>query len=108
MSARITLVALLFTDPGREREFERFEARAAEIMARHGGRIERRISLDAGGDPSRPREVHVVTFPDAASFESYRGDPELAPLADLRASAIRRTVVWTGVDLAPFGGSPAR
>jgi len=97
---RLTLVAALFVHPGREADFERFEAAAAAVMGRHGGRIERRIRIGARTDPGEPDEVHVVTFPDEASFERYGRDPELGALSGLRAAAIRRTIVWRGADVA--------
>ena len=106
--AAVTLVALLYLHPGKIAELERFEAAASRIMARHGGRIERRIqSSKDGGAPSPanlspPDEVHIVRFPDAASFARYRADPELAALAELRATAIRETVIWHGADGPPF------
>ena len=104
----ITLVALLYLHPGRTTDFERFEAAASRIMARYGGRIERRIqpAVEAGAPSaaklSTPDEVHVVWFPDADSFTRYRADPELHALGELRAAATRETVVWRGVDGPPF------
>ena len=107
MNAKITMVVALFVNPDRHAEFESFEARAAEIMSGFGGRIERRIACSGGDDPSVPDEVHIVTFPDEQSHKLYRESPEIQALASLRASAIRKTIVWRGVDLAPFDKSPA-
>ena len=99
---------LLYLHAGRNAEYERFESAASRVMSRHGGRIERRIKLS--GDAERacerrsgpPDEVHVVSFPDAASFARYRADPEIRALADLRAAAIRDTVVWQGSEGPAF------
>ena len=99
MNAKITLIVALFVNPNRHAEFERFEARAGEIMSRVGGRIERRIECSTKDDSSVPDEVHVVTFPDLESYNRYRESPDLQALASLRASAIRKTVVWRGVEL---------
>ena len=99
---KLTLIVLLLIDAGHEDEFEQFESSAASIMSRHGGRIERRISVSSRKESSEPHELHVVTFPDHESFERYRGDPEIKALAALRAKAIRQTVVWEGVDLPPW------
>jgi uncharacterized protein (DUF1330 family) len=98
----LTLVALLFVNPDRREEFERYERSAATIMRGYGGTIERRVSFPSPRRPSDPHELHLVTFPDRDSFDRYRSDPELAALAELRAAAIRETVVWEGVDLPPF------
>jgi orotate phosphoribosyltransferase len=91
----ITLVVLLHCNPGHEEELDRFEDAAARIMRRYGGRMERRIPLARSAAlEDQPHEVHVVTFPDQASFDRYREDTEIQALADLRARAIRRTTVW--------------
>jgi hypothetical protein len=49
-----------------------------------------------------PDEIHIVTFPDVASFDRYRADPDLKNLATLRSRAIRATTVWRGFELPPF------
>jgi antibiotic biosynthesis monooxygenase (ABM) superfamily enzyme len=103
----ITLVVALFICPNRHADFESFETQAAEIMSRVGGRIERRIACSTEDDPSEPDEVHIVTFPDLDSYNRYRVSAELQALASLRASAIRKTVVWRGVDLPSFDKSTA-
>jgi uncharacterized protein (DUF1330 family) len=100
MTDALTLVVLLHVDPEHTADYERFEAAASRIMGRHGGRIERRVAV--GGDAGRPDEVHIVTFPSENNFDAYLQDPELAGLGDLRARAIRRTVVWRGRDLPGF------
>jgi uncharacterized protein (DUF1330 family) len=99
--AELTIVVLLFVRPGREREFERFEARAVRIMSRYGGRIERRVGFPAAEDASTPHEMHVLSFPDRDAFERYRRDPDVQAVANERAEAIRDTVVWYGADRPP-------
>jgi uncharacterized protein (DUF1330 family) len=101
-SKRVTIVAALYINPGKEDEFERFESAAARIMRRYGGAITRRIRSEPGADRSAPYEIHVLDFPDAAAFANYRNDAELAAMAELRTSAIRQTRVWIGSDLPPF------
>ncbi len=55
--------------------FRDFEHRAARVMARYGGAIERTVVLTTDAHPDAPhREVHLVTFPDAAAFDAYRKD----------------------------------
>jgi len=99
----LTLVAALYIHEGHEAEFEQFESAAARIMQRYGGAIDRRIGIAprAAGE-NLPHEVHILSFPDEASLHSYRTDPELLGLADLRSRAIRETVVWMGTDLPKF------
>ena len=98
--ARLTIVALLRLHPGKSDEFDDFETRAARIMARHGGRIERRVRLRRV-DSATPDEVHVVTFPDERAFEAYRADPDTRAAAALRATLVRETVIWFGTDAHP-------
>ena len=86
------LVAILTIRPGRLDAFRAYEARAAAIMARHGGAIERAVFVP--GEPAR--EVHVVAFPSAAAFAAYRADPALAALAADRDAAIAATEVLAG------------
>jgi antibiotic biosynthesis monooxygenase (ABM) superfamily enzyme len=105
MNTPITLIVALFIHPNRNAEFESFETQAAEIMSRVGGRIERRIACSTKGDPSAPDEVHLVTFPDEDSYNRYRESSEVQALASLRASAIRKTVVWRGTELPAFDES---
>jgi len=105
MNAKITLIVALFINPDRHAEFESFEARAAEIMSRFGGRIERRIRCSTKDDSSVPDEVHIVTFPDLESYNRYRESPEIQALASQRAIAIRKTIVWRGVELPALPGS---
>ena len=69
----LTLVVALFVHPGRDAEFAQFEEQAADIMRRYGGRIDR-----------------------------YQRDPDIVALADVRARAIRRTIVWRGATAGQF------
>ena len=105
MNAKITLIVALFVNPDRHAEFESFEARAAEIMSRFGGKIERRIGFANRDDASVPDEVHVVTFPDLESYNRYRESPGIQALASQRAIAIRKTIVWRGVELPALPAS---
>lgn len=93
----ITLIVSLWLKNEDITGFEAFEGKAATIMARHGGKIERAIRLENPSD-DRPFEVHVLTFPDAQAFAAYRADPALTALAEMRQQVIARTtgLGWTG------------
>jgi uncharacterized protein (DUF1330 family) len=102
---RFALIVQLHIDSEHRDDYERFEAEASRIMARHGGRIERRMATKSEatvGDDDVPDEVHLVSFPSPESFEAYRLDPALTPLAELRSRAIRRTIIWQSNDLPRF------
>jgi uncharacterized protein (DUF1330 family) len=96
----LRIVASLWIVEGRAAAFESFERKAARIMRRHGGRLEHAIRPERAGSPDAdlPFEVHVLRFPDRASFDAYRSDPDLLALAPERAAAIARTSVLMGVD----------
>jgi uncharacterized protein (DUF1330 family) len=102
MENRLIIVAALFINPGCEAEFEQFEASAEKIMRRYGGSIERRIGFPTNANADHPHELHIVAFPDQQAFERYRADPDLQALAQLRAQAIRQTIVWVGAELPAF------
>ena len=98
----LSLVVLLSVDPVHEGDYEHYEAVASQIMARYGGRIERRITFaadDTATPADRPDEVHIVTFPSEERFEAYRADADLEALAEVRARVIKRTQIWRGEDL---------
>jgi len=97
----VLLVAILTVRRARLDDFRRFETAAAQIMARHGGRIERAVVLDAPPTPGEPdalRELHLVRFPDDAALAAYRSDPDLAALAALREAAVISTEIWPATD----------
>ena len=101
-SARLTLVAALYINEGREQEFDQFETAAAQVMKRYGGGIDRRIKIALSAADDQPYEIHVVSFPDERSFQNYRSDPDLQALSDLRTKAIRETKLWFGSELPGF------
>jgi hypothetical protein len=104
LEAPIVLIVTLYVHPGREKELRQFETRAAEIMRKHGGVIERVIRPDpASSGTEIPHEIHVVTFPSTGALTAYRSDPDLVALASLRELAIARTEVTVGHEGEPYG-----
>jgi antibiotic biosynthesis monooxygenase (ABM) superfamily enzyme len=104
MSERYIRVVSLWIHPGQAAAFEAFERDASRIMARHGGRIDAAIRLtdgDSAGDES-PYELHIVSFPDQESADSYRADPETEGLAERRARIIAKTVIKAGRMAGPY------
>jgi uncharacterized protein (DUF1330 family) len=100
----MTLVVILTVRPEALAAFRAFEHAAARIMARHGGAIERAVTIA----PSRPggplKEVHIVTFPSPEAFAAYRADPALKALAPQRDASILATEVLVGEDGPVYGG----
>jgi uncharacterized protein (DUF1330 family) len=95
--ARLVIVAILTPRSGSMEIFREYETKAARIVARHGGAIERTV-VEEAAQPGSIREVHVVCFPDSAAFANYRADPDLASLAALRDAAIAQTELLFGRD----------
>jgi len=101
MATPFVLVVQLWVVPGREAEFEAFETRAAELMAPHGGRVERAIRMTTGNSPDAPYEVHIVEFPSEADYLAFADDPAVGRLRGLRAQIISRTDVLFGSSISP-------
>jgi hypothetical protein len=83
--------------------FEAFERAAAEIMAKHSGRIEHVVRRAEPGDG--PFEVHIVTFPSEAALGAYRDDSRLKDLSGLRERVIARTEIWRGEQRATYSAA---
>jgi len=81
--------------PGAADQFREFETMAARILARYGGVIERTVTVEPSATQEQ-REVHILRFPSKEAFESYRIDPQLASLAELRGSCIAHTEILIG------------
>src|SRR5262245_23656404 len=94
----LVIVAILTPHSGSMEVFRAYETKAARILARYGGVIERTV-VEEASKPEKPiREVHVVTFPDLEAFDSYRADPDLASLAAMRVASIAHTELLLGHD----------
>src|SRR2546422_155164 len=99
----MTLVAILTVRRAAIDKFRQFEKHAVQVMAKHGGRIERTIIVSADRTSDVIQEVHVVTFPDEKSFAAYRNDDRLRELAHLREEAVVHTDVLIGEDGPTYG-----
>jgi hypothetical protein len=84
----MTLVVRLTVRRSMADEFRSFERAAARIVIRHGGAVERQVTIldDPGGGDFR--EVHIVTFPDDQAYAAYRSDPEVLALRPLREACV--------------------
>lgn len=105
MRLRHIRVVTIWIREGQETEFEAFEKAAAEIMGRHGGRIDHAVRVEqseGGGAGEAPFEVHIVSFPDKAAFEAYTADPDVLSLRQGRDRIISRTVTAVGREAGPY------
>ncbi len=98
------LLATLTVHPDRVEAFLAYERKAARIMEKHGGRIEKVIALDPDPEDIFYRETHVVSFPDEAALAAYRNDPEFTALAKEREACILATAIRRGMEAAGYHG----
>ena len=104
--SRLVLVALLTVRSEAVKQFRQFENRAATVMTRYEGRIERTIVIGPERSSTTFREVHIVTFPNADAFAAYHSDPELESLAPLREAAVVSTELLQGEEGPVYIGDP--
>ena len=100
---RLVLVVILTVRRAKLAAFRAFERKAAAVMARHGGAIERSVVVGAAGPGGHLREVHIVTFPDQAALAAYRNDAALRAVAHLREASVVETQVLVGEDGPDYG-----
>lgn len=101
---RLVLIVTLEVRHADAEGYARYEELAEELMGRYGGRIERVLRLDEERGDGMFREVHIVSFPDTAALEEYRGDSEAVALRELRGRVIQSTEILRGYDIASPGG----
>ena len=92
----LIIIAILTLHPGAGDAFREYETRAAKILMRYGGAIERTVVVEPAAPQDPVREVHILRFPSLNAFTRYRTDAELAVLANLRAASIADTEVLLG------------
>lgn len=100
MQKKLILIVSLWLKCDDVSDFESYERCAAQLLTRHGGRIERAIRVKNQSDKSdEPFEIHVVSFPNEKKFADYPADSELRKLADWRDKIITRSEVISGYDV---------
>ncbi|AUX38718.1 hypothetical protein SOCE26_000960 [Sorangium cellulosum] len=92
----MTLVVILTVRCEAIETFRAFERKAAGVMARYGGAIERTVVTAPDGAGEHVKEVHLVTFPDEQAFSAYRRDAELEAVAHLRRESVVQTEILIG------------
>ncbi len=106
MSERHIRVVSLWIHPGKEAAFDAFEREAARVMAKYKGRIDSAVRLsppkDAGPEDATPYELHIISFPGQAAYESYLADPAAQALREKRSQIISRTVLMAGWEAGPY------
>jgi uncharacterized protein (DUF1330 family) len=67
----VTFVMIADLQPGAEDVFQRYESLVLPLLARHGGRLERRLRTD-----DALTEVHIVSFDTQAGYKHYVADED--------------------------------
>jgi hypothetical protein len=98
------LVAILTVKREAIGDFRRFERGAAELMKSHGGRIEKTVVVNPDGTPDLIKEIHLVSFPSEAAFQSYRNDQRLAGLSRLREQSVVHSEILVGEEGPVYAG----
>jgi len=97
VTSPIYVVASFWIENGSLAAFEAYERKAAKIMKRYGGSIERVVRLSTNGErPDQPFEVHLVRFPSHEMFAGYCSDSELKALSSERNAAIAKSAIVVG------------
>lgn len=101
----MTLVVILTVRREAIDQFRAFERKAAAVMAKHGGAIERTVVVGpANGKPmiespvDQLTEVHIVTFPSDAALRAYQNDGDLKAIAYLRDQSVVDSTILIGED----------
>ncbi len=78
----MTIVQIVRIPPAGIAVFQRFESRVLPLMAKYGGRLERRLRSADGCT-----EIHVISFPSSDDLERYRNSDERAKHLPLLAES---------------------
>ena len=97
MTSPTLLVVSLWIREGRVAEFEAYERKAARVMKRYGGMVERAVRIESGNTSELPYEVHLVSFPSQPMFDAYRASAETKALSNERDAVIAKTVILAGL-----------
>ena len=92
----LTMVVTLTVRNEAVEMFREFESRAARVMIKYGGAIERTVVIPPKNPGEFYKEVHIVTFPDDPAFQAYRQDEESKALVPLREASVVKTEIWVG------------
>jgi antibiotic biosynthesis monooxygenase (ABM) superfamily enzyme len=99
----LAMVAILTVKQDRAESFRAFEERAANVMKKYGGCLERTLVAKSQPGEDTFREAHWVTFPSRDAFAAYRADPELASFQHLREESVVRTELCHGTPGPAYG-----
>jgi len=99
----MTLVVILTVRKEALDKFRTFEKRAAAVMAKYGGAIERTVVITPQNAEDLLKEIHIVTFPDEPALLAYQQDADLKAVSPLRTESVVHTEVMIGEEGPDYG-----
>lgn len=100
---KLILVVSLWLKNETVAAFEDYERRAAKLLEKYGGRIERAIRIKKwANEKNAPFEIHIVSFPNEQNFADYTADSETRKLAETRNEIIARTEILEGFEMSSY------
>lgn len=79
-----------------------YETRVIPVMKMHGGRLLSAFRPKGHEREECPDEIHLIEFPSDEAFQSYRTDPRVARLAELRGVTISKTEIYVSEELLEY------
>jgi hypothetical protein len=96
----IALTQLIYVHPGKEKEFEEFEAIVLPLLPRYSGELLLRLRPGAGsviaGAYEVPYEVHLVSFEDESGLAGYSSDEVRQRFLHLKQESVRSSLLFKG------------
>jgi len=78
LASRLTLALVVDHPPDAVEPFVAYEQRVLPLLARHGGRLDRRFRTADGRT-----EIHLLSFADRSGYDAYLVDPDRAEAGHL-------------------------
>lgn len=98
---RIYITQLIFLYEGKEEVLEEFEAFALPLMRKYDGKLLHRIRPEASafiaGEPEKPYEIHIITFPSEEKLAQFLKDESRVQFLHLKEEAVKSTLLVKGV-----------
>lgn len=97
----IQIVALLHSRQDGLSGLREYERAVLPLLAEHGGRLLSAFRPEWESDET-PDEIRLLEFPSKEAPRSYRNDPRLEHLSDLRKRSISRPSVYVSSGLVDY------
>lgn len=101
----MTLIVILTVRSEAIDKFRTFEKKAAVMMAKHGGAIERTVVVSPESTGDFLKEIPIVTFPNEQALLAYQKDGDLGEVAHLREESVVKTEILIGEDGPDYGAA---